>query len=142
MKVSELSSVTDECELAANAFSVNDIGLALMHTTKALMRSIKCSGNIGTLKELCLLSGNKVVGQSPNKMSAVAMALLYQANFYTKKGEILQAAETLFEICTLNNVDIGLLSIEDFETEEAINAAATNLIKSNSKLIIEAISNA
>lgn len=142
MKVSELSSVTEECELAANAFSVNDIGLALMHTTKALMRSIKCSGNIRTLKELNLLSGNKVVGQSPNKMSAIAIVLLYQANFHAQKGELPETIETLFEICVLNNVDVGLLSVEDYETEEAMNAAATNLVKSNSKSIIEAINNA
>ncbi|MCY9861005.1 hypothetical protein OTK49_00420 [Vibrio coralliirubri] len=142
MRVEQLSTVTYECELAANAFSVNDIGLALMHTTKSLMHCIKCSGNIETFKELLLFSDNPIVGQSPNKMSAIAITLLYQASFHSGKGEAIAVIETLIEVCALFNVDVGVLSIEDFNDEESINDAAVNVVKSNSKIILEAINNA
>ena len=142
MKVIELSTVLNECGLAANAFSVNEIGLALMHTTKSLMHCIKCSGNVETLKELITLSDKQVIGQSPNKMSAISMALLYQASFHADNGELRDVAATLLEICSLYNVNVGVLSADDFSNDDSITNAATVLIQSNSKLIIETIKNA
>lgn len=133
-----------ECERAAEAFAMNDLGKALTHTTIAAIYCIKRNGKIESVAGFEQYNQNVILGQNPNKMIAIGITLMYEACFHLEQDNEEKGFQALQETCMLFNLATLKLKkeISKLATEEEIRGFATNLVVSNYKNIKRTIDDA
>ncbi|ELP5898455.1 hypothetical protein QTV49_000329 [Vibrio vulnificus] len=131
------NNILKECYSATARIADNEIGEAILHITVAAIICIKFSEEMQNFIEL----KGKYEEQSisnPNKNTAVATLLLYQAGYYAESKDYLECLKCIAESALHLGLDLEDLDPSQFEyssTEELHSQTKQYVIKHTEKII-------
>lgn len=136
------NGIKKECQMATTRLAQNELGEAILHITSAAIICLKC--NLSKQKYKPISGNHKEYGSiNPNKKSAIAALLIYEAGFHAERENYLESYKCLSEASLHFNLDLQEISLcdLDYSTTEQLHLLSKKFVINHTRKIMESFEN-